>query len=81
MLGKCCTTELQPQASPKHYLFFKKIYDSFILYFMCIGVKVSSPLELDFQTVVSCHVGPLEEQSVLLTTEPFLQLPHPPQAF
>ena len=42
---------------------------------MCIGVKVSDPLQLDLQTVVSCHVGagPLEEQSVLLTTEPSLQ--------
>ncbi|CAO2579474.1 hypothetical protein LEMLEM_LOCUS1012 [Lemmus lemmus] len=24
---------------------------------MCIGVKVSDPLKLDLQTVVSCHVG------------------------
>ena len=44
-------------------------------------IRVSDPLELELQTVVSCHVdaeelnpGPLEEQSVLLTTEP----PHPP---
>ena len=44
---------------------------------MCIGVKVSDPLELELQTVVSCHVGywelnpyPLEEQSMQLTTEP-----------
>ena len=49
---------------------------------MCIGVKVSDSLELDFSD--SCELlcecwelnpGPLEEQSVLLTTEPSLQ-PH-----
>jgi hypothetical protein len=41
---------------------------------------VTDSLELELETVVSCHVeywesnlGPLEEQSVLLTTEPFLQ--------
>ena len=34
----------------------KKKFVTF-LYSMCIDVKVSDPLELNFQTVVSCHVG------------------------
>lgn len=44
---------------------------------MYVCVKVSHPLALELQTVVSCHVdlnmGPLEEQPVLLTMEPSLQ--------
>ncbi|KAM7328484.1 hypothetical protein ACRRTK_012576 [Alexandromys fortis] len=59
---------------------FKKCLFNFIL--CAIGMKVSDSLELELQTVVSCHVGawelnlgPLGEQSVLLTTEPSLQIP------
>ena len=36
-------------------------------------------LELELQMVVSCHVGnlrPLEQQPVLIMTEPYLQPPH-----
>jgi hypothetical protein len=65
-------------------LFFKKyfIFSSCALVFclhtcICEGV---GPLELELQTVVSCHVGcwesnkgPLGEQPVLLTSEPSLQ--------
>ena len=53
---------------------------------MCISVlpvyvctRVSGPLELELQTVVSCHVGTwnwtwiLKEKPVLLTAEPSLQ--------
>jgi hypothetical protein len=40
-----------------------------------MSVKVLDSLELVLQTIVSCHVGALEEQSVLPITEPFLQLP------
>jgi len=42
---------------------------------VCLCVRVWDPLELELQTVVSCHVGagPREEQPVLLTVEPFLQ--------
>lgn len=29
----------------------------YLLYFMCTAVKVSDPLELELQTVRSCHVG------------------------
>ncbi|KAL6066808.1 hypothetical protein STEG23_038121 [Scotinomys teguina] len=29
--------------------------NNFKLYFMCIGVKVSDPLELELETVVNCH--------------------------
>ena len=39
----------------------------------CMYVRGFQILEL--QTAVSCHVDPLEEQSVLLATEPSLQ-PH-----
>ena len=57
------------------YLFFNDLFN-----FMCIGVKVSDLVELYFSD--SCELpcecwevnpGPLEEQSVFLTTEPFLQ--------
>ena len=39
--------------------------------------RVSDPWELEFQMVVSCHVGaknkdPLEKQPMLLTSEPSL---------
>ena len=41
---------------------------------MCVCVKVLDPLELELQTVASCYVvldlGPLEEQQMLITTEP-----------
>ena len=48
-----------------------------------VCVRVPDSLELELQTVVSCHVGagnrtnpgPLEEQSVPLTTEFSLQTP------
>jgi hypothetical protein len=49
---------------------------------MYVCVRVSYPLELELQTVVSCYVcwilnpGPLEEQPVLLTAELSLQPPH-----
>jgi hypothetical protein len=36
-------------------------------------MRVSDPLELELQTVVSFHMGPLEEQPVILTAEPSLQ--------
>lgn len=48
---------------------------------MYVCVRVSQALELELQTVVSCHLGcwelgpgPLEEQLMLLITEP--PLPH-----
>ncbi|XP_050007022.1 COMM domain-containing protein 7 [Alexandromys fortis] len=37
--------------------FYIYIYFLLFIYFMCTGVKVSDPLELDLQRVVSCHVG------------------------
>jgi hypothetical protein len=47
---------------------------------MFVCVRVSDPLELELQTVASCHMdagnwtlGPLEEQPVLLTAELSLQ--------
>jgi hypothetical protein len=48
---------------------------------MYVYVRVSDPLELELHTVVNCRVGAgnwvnpgsLEEQPVLLTTEPPLQ--------
>ena len=43
---------------------------------MCVCVRVLDQLELELQTVVSCHMsypGPLEEQPVLLIAEPSLQ--------
>ena len=52
----CCKSKyIQKDWMSSFYLFlFFMIYLTF--YFMCIGVKVSNLLELDFQTVVSCHV-------------------------
>ena len=47
---------------------------------MYVCVRVSEALELELETVVSCHhgrwgliLGPLEEWQVFLTTEPHLQ--------
>jgi len=54
--------------------------------FVCIDalpahvcIRISDPLELELQMVVSCHegdsnLGPPEQQTVLLNTEPFLQV-------
>ena len=42
------------------------------MYPMCAPEESSDPLELEFKTVVGHHVGPLQEQKVLLTTEPSL---------
>lgn len=44
---------------------------------------VLDPLELELQVIVShrTHSGPPKEHRVLLTTEPFLQLPLPPGIF
>lgn len=36
--------------------------------------RVTGDLEVELWTVVSCHVGPLEEQQLFLTTEASLQL-------
>ena len=68
------------------FLFFQRFIYLFYVHwcFACIYVygRVSGPLELELQTVVSCHCGswelnlsPLEEQPVLLVTEKSLQ-PH-----
>lgn len=53
---------------------FSMIY--FTLFFICMDVKVSYPLERDLQTVEICHVGtgnwtsiPQEEQPMILTAE------------
>ena len=48
------------------------------MYILCM--RLLDPLELELQTVVSCHLGAgnpgsLEEQTVLLTTELTLQAP------
>jgi hypothetical protein len=47
---------------------------------MFVCVRMSDTLELELQSIVSCHVGdwelnpgPLEEQPVLLTPEPYFQ--------
>jgi hypothetical protein len=46
------------------------------MYGMYVCVRVLEPVQVELEIVVSCHVGsgPLEEQSVPLTTEPSLQL-------
>jgi hypothetical protein len=48
---------------------------------MNVCVRISDPLELESQTVMSgcceLNLGPLEGQPVFLTAEPSLQLPSP----
>jgi hypothetical protein len=61
------------------YLFFIFAHSGFTCIY--VWVRVLDPLELELQTVASCHVGagtwtpdrPLEEQLVLIFAEPFLQ--------
>jgi hypothetical protein len=40
------------------------------------AIEANSPLGVELQTAVSCHMGPLEEQSVVLLTELSFQSPH-----
>jgi hypothetical protein len=39
------------------FLSFVLLFFHDLFHFMCIGVSVSDPLELELQTVVSCHMG------------------------
>jgi hypothetical protein len=41
------------------YLFFQTVFENNLLnfYFLCVGVRVSDPLELELKTVLGCHMG------------------------
>ena len=55
----CVPLPLEPSLQLPPFFFLIKLFKNFLLnfIFMCIDVRMSGPLELELQTVLSCHVG------------------------
>jgi hypothetical protein len=78
--GHCLTTNNQNNLKDLLYSFFKDLFIVLCKYTIAVFRHTRRGHQISLEMVVSHHVvagilnsGPLEEQSVLLTTEPSLQ--------